>query len=291
MIFVRGFKFLFLCMVVEIFSMPIMHAQLGRLHSAEDKFNLALRRTADQLLRASGDSTSRIPAVKQTAENTWRVYIHQPFVYEALAPMLQASIEQYGIKEGYQVAIRQCETDIIDLGFHQQDFLQDSMIPCGGREQPEGCHYIEVTFSENGNRPTWASSSLMLGFALLAGAGAYWLYRRNTTNHSPIVESSEGEWLSFGQSRLHITRQVLECKGVHYPLTYRETKLLKLFATYPGQLLERDYILQQVWADEGVQVGRSIDMFVSRLRKKIKPDPTVGIVAVHGLGYRLDTGV
>lgn len=66
--------------------------------------------------------------------------------------------------------------------------------------------------------------------------------------------------------------------------------MLCLFASSPNQLLERDFILQQVWADEGVLVGRSVDMFVSRLRKKLALDPSIGIVAVHGVGYRLETG-
>ena len=73
-------------------------------------------------------------------------------------------------------------------------------------------------------------------------------------------------------------------------LTFRETKLLRLFATNPDRLLERDVILRQVWADEGVLVGRSVDVFVSRLRKKLAADPSVGIAAVHGVGYRLETG-
>lgn len=73
-------------------------------------------------------------------------------------------------------------------------------------------------------------------------------------------------------------------------MTFRETKLLRLFASSPDQLLEREFILNQVWADEGVLVGRSIDVFVSRLRKKIAADPSIGIVAIHGVGYRLETG-
>ena len=58
--------------------------------------------------------------------------------------------------------------------------------------------------------------------------------------------------------------------------------------SHPGQLLERERILREVWADEGILVGRSVDMFVSRLRKKLAADPTVGIAAVHGVGYRLE---
>ena len=75
---------------------------------------------------------------------------------------------------------------------------------------------------------------------------------------------------------------------MRHELTFREAKLLRLFASNPGELLERDQILQQVWEDEGVQVTRSVDVFISRLRKKLVADPSVGIVAVHGVGYKLE---
>jgi DNA-binding response OmpR family regulator len=47
--------------------------------------------------------------------------------------------------------------------------------------------------------------------------------------------------------------------------------------------------LKKVWEDEGVITGRSLDMFVSKLRKKLSNDPHVQIAGVHGKGYRLET--
>jgi DNA-binding response OmpR family regulator len=105
------------------------------------------------------------------------------------------------------------------------------------------------------------------------------------------MPASGGEnWISFGQTRLDVANQLMVCQGVQQHLTFRETKLLRLFAENPDRLLERDYILQQVWADEGILVGRSIDVFVSRLRKKLAADATLSIVAVHGIGYRMAVG-
>lgn len=52
--------------------------------------------------------------------------------------------------------------------------------------------------------------------------------------------------------------------------------------------MERDSIIQQVWADEGVLVGRSVDVFVSRLRKKLADDTSVVLAVVHGIGYRME---
>lgn len=272
--------------------------------SSPDQINLALRRTADGLLRLSGDDTSRIPAVEQAGANVWRVRLEQPFSYEQLPALLQASLDRHGIRQTYNVAVRRCEDAVIDLGYHQLDFLQkradssaeqeETNVACAGRAMPEGCHFIEITFLEtDGNTPFWAGKSWILGL-ILSGLAGFWFFRRRKTEPATpaISEPADGkiDWLEFGNSRLDVAGQILVCGGLRQTLTFRETKLLRLFADSPDRLLERDFILRQVWADEGVLVGRSVDVFVSRLRKKLAADPTVGIVAVHGVGYRLETG-
>jgi hypothetical protein len=259
-----------------------------------DDINLALRRTADQLLRAVGDTSTRILPVEQTNERTWRVFVNQSFEYKYLAPILQASLDQYEIKQPYQVTVRECETSVIDLGYHQKDLLKDSIIPCGTRVMPEGCHYIEVTFTgPKSVKSFWAGNNkfiFALIFLLLIGGVITWwqLNRRRAKTLDTTLNGHEAKWIPFGQSSLHVSSPILNSGGIRHQLTYREAKLLRLFATHPGELLERDQILQQVWEDEGVQVTRSVDVFISRLRKKLVADPSIGIVAVHGVGYKLE---
>jgi Transcriptional regulatory protein, C terminal len=259
-----------------------------------DNVNLALRRTADGLLRASGDSSSRIPAIEQTAAQTWRINLSQAFQYDSLPGLLEASLHLYSIDQTYNVAVRRCFDKNIVLGYHQADVQNPkSETPCMGREMPEGCHYIEVSFIQQAEQlPLWHKKSAFL--MLVLGGLAVWLWfnRRKPkpeTNEASVT-TPDAEWLLFGQSRLDVAGQTLICNGITQTLTFREAKLLRLFAANPNHLLERDTIIQQVWADEGVLVGRSVDMFVSRLRKKLAADPSVGIVAVHGVGYRLETG-
>jgi hypothetical protein len=273
---------------------PVSETTSGDFSS--EKVNLALRRTADGLLRAMGDSTSRIPAIEHADANTWRVRLDQPFQYEQLPGLLQASLELHGIRRPYEVAIRDCSDGTIDLGYHQADVVyppDNGTVPCSGRDMPEGCHYIEVEFSETSQSSTfWA---IKYGVLLLAMGGivGFWFARRQKPKSGPVADApavGETDWLEFGHSRLDVSGQILVCAGVSHPLTFRETKLLRLFASNPDRLLERDEILRQVWADEGVLVGRSVDVFVSRLRKKLAGDGSLGIVAVHGVGYRLETG-
>lgn len=250
-----------------------------------EKINLALRRTADGLLRAAGDSTSRIPAVEQTAANAWQLRLDRDsFRYDLLPGLLQAALEVHGIRRPYQVAVRCCADETIDLGFHQTDFTENQSVPCATRALPEGCHFIEITFLGDGPKQgAWASKAAVICL-FLAGMGAFWFFQRQ--KRTPAAVGDERA-LRFGNSRLDVAGQVLICGDLRQTLTFREAKLLRFFAERPDQLLERDAIVREVWADEGVLVGRSVDMFVSRLRKKLAADPSVAIVAVHGVGYRL----
>ena len=54
------------------------------------------------------------------------------------------------------------------------------------------------------------------------------------------------------------------------------------------QVVERDVIMKAIWEDDGYFVARSMDVFISKLRKYLAPDPSVNIKNVHGVGYRLE---
>ena len=71
-------------------------------------------------------------------------------------------------------------------------------------------------------------------------------------------------------------------------LTDKESKVLELLHKDFGELIPRDTLMQEVWINEGVITGRSLDMFISKLRKKLSIDPDLRITNIHGKGYRLE---
>ena len=73
-------------------------------------------------------------------------------------------------------------------------------------------------------------------------------------------------------------------------LTDKEYKILELLNKNFGVLIPRETLMQKIWINEGVITGRSLDMFVSKLRKKISSDPDLRITNVHGKGYKLESG-
>lgn len=257
-----------------------------------EQVNLALRRTAHYLLAEAGDSTSRIAAVRQTAAHAWSIRLEQAFDYDRLPALLQASFEQHGIGPEYNVTVLRCIDAELQLGYNARDYVENNAAPCGGRDLEAGCYDIEVSFpalADPAQPPAYAAWAPALGGLLLVFLYAAWSTRRRRTPPAPAEpDAAESGWLPFGHSRVHLARQLLICGEKRHALTYREAKLLHLFAAHPNEVLERAHILQNVWADEGVLVSRSVDVFVSRLRKMLRDDPSVSIAAVHGLGYRLE---
>ena len=80
--------------------------------------------------------------------------------------------------------------------------------------------------------------------------------------------------------------------ALHHPqqektLTQREADLLLYFVENQGQVLKRSDILVKIWGDDDYFLGRSLDVFISRLRKYLKPDEAISIENIHGVGFRL----
>ena len=71
-------------------------------------------------------------------------------------------------------------------------------------------------------------------------------------------------------------------------LSKKECELLAIFVVNPNQIIKRDELTKRVWEDHGVFVGRSLDTYISKLRKKLKDDKTIKFTNVHGVGYKLE---
>ena len=69
-------------------------------------------------------------------------------------------------------------------------------------------------------------------------------------------------------------------------LTLKEAELLRFFASNPNRVLSRNEILEKVWGSDDYFLGRSLDVFISRLRKYLTDDPGIKIINLHGVGFR-----
>jgi two-component system response regulator VicR len=77
----------------------------------------------------------------------------------------------------------------------------------------------------------------------------------------------------------------LTCPEEQFSLTLKEGQLLRLFCLRPNQLLKREEILNTLWGDDDYFMGRSLDVFISRLRKYLRHDTTLSLENVHRVGF------
>ncbi len=106
-------------------------------------------------------------------------------------------------------------------------------------------------------------------------------------DHSIITEPLE-ELPTLGKFLFDVKDQRLLLGSEEISLTEKEYKILELLNQNFGELIPRETLMQKIWIDEGVITGRSLDMFVSKLRKKLSGDPELRITNVHGKGYKLE---
>jgi len=93
------------------------------------------------------------------------------------------------------------------------------------------------------------------------------------------------ELLTFGSFELDKTNLLLRQGGKEIILTYRETELLEYFVKQAGRLLTREQILETLWGGNDYFAGRSLDVYISKLRKYLSADPGVRIENRHGVGF------
>jgi hypothetical protein len=77
-------------------------------------------------------------------------------------------------------------------------------------------------------------------------------------------------------------------KATEISLSKKECELLAIFVAHPNQIIKREDLMKQVWEDNGVFVGRSLDTYISKLRKKLQTDESIKLTNVHGVGYKLE---
>ena len=92
----------------------------------------------------------------------------------------------------------------------------------------------------------------------------------------------------LGKMEFFQDKQILKFGNDNISLTTKENQVLQILASSPNETLSRERLQKEVWEDEGVLVGRSLDVFISKLRKKLELDPNLKIVNVHGKGYKLE---
>jgi hypothetical protein len=307
---------LFISVICAAFSM-----------TGNDDFDISrrevlLRRIGHELLLQSGDSKSRVLPVKKIADDEYQISFENELTFQpdSLVNTTRRVLASDPGARDYIVNVLNCGNSSVAYGYAISRNQKDDIIACLGRVQPRACYLINITFQPKGTNT--AKYVYLLGsLTLFAFMGFIFLRpgkpqnvlpedqsdtiedqstsiehqspsikngstsvedQPKTPQHQPTSMFTLGSVLFDAQHRqLLVNEKTIDLTGT-------ETRVLGIFALSPNETIERSRLQKEIWEDEGVIVGRSLDMFISKLRKKLEVDPAVKIVVIRGKGYRLE---
>lgn len=108
--------------------------------------------------------------------------------------------------------------------------------------------------------------------------------RRSNKERAHSVEEIT---FNIGRYTFNSDTQVLVCGGAEQKLTTKESQLMRLLCVHKNDVLDRNFALKTIWQDDNYFNGRSMDVYIAKLRKYLKDDSKVEIVNVHGKGFKL----
>ncbi|MCH7414843.1 response regulator transcription factor [Belliella sp. R4-6] len=100
-------------------------------------------------------------------------------------------------------------------------------------------------------------------------------------------ETNNLKTLTFGDFTLHYDEQQIEGPSGKHKLTSKENELIRLLAAEMNKLVNRSHALKQIWGDDSYFNARSMDVYLSKIRKILKEDPKVQIITIHGEGFKM----
>ncbi|MDB5122163.1 MAG: transcriptional regulator [Mucilaginibacter sp.] len=272
---------LFSCAICATFSM-----------AGNDDFDISrrevlLRRIGHELLLQSGDSTSRVLPVKKIAENEYQIRFENDLTFQpdSLVNTTRRLLAKDPLTRDYVVNVLTCGTDSVAFGYAISKNKKDDIVPCMGRKQPTACYMINIKFKPTGINA--ARNGYLLGsLPFLAFVG--FIFFRSLKQRRALPDGQYTDMLTLGAVLFDAKNRKLIINGNTIDLTGTETRVLRIFALCPNEIIERGRLQKEIWEDEGVIVGRSLDMFISKLRKKLELDPNINIVVIRSKGYKLE---
>ena len=281
-------------LLIWIFILPI-HAQEETRENIDEKLTLiAMRMIGHEVLLSFGDSTSRVLPIEKE-DGRYKISFATKFMFnpDDMITTVDQAMKKAEISNRYLVEVANCETETVIYSYRMGNSAANSIIPCRERGQPEACYHIFITllppvktvepepFNDAGFSLGIPVIIGLLSISFLAFAGFIYFRRRNGEQ-----SSEQSHYISVGEYQFDPRNLELIRGNEKTELTGKEAELLLLLYDSANTTLDRETILKNVWGDEGDYIGRTLDVFISKLRKKLAADSNVKILNIRGVGYR-----
>jgi hypothetical protein len=279
----------------------------------EKQINVAMRMIGHEVLVSLNDCESRILPIEKNGQQ-YKIpfeselsFFPNSIVSSVFRVMMETNIAYH-----YVVEVEHCESQKIVHSFEIGNPNNTYMTPCGERALPRDCYSLLITLigtNANSNQLSVAKDSnsgataktsdiqdsffrnfinqkatfvitFLLIIPFLIGFAIYFFKKNKIKQPHPHL-------IKIGASQFDKKRKILSYADSSIELSHKESELLSLLFSAANKPLERELILQKVWGDEGNYIGRTLDVFISKLRKKLEADSSVKIINIRGVGYQL----
>lgn len=286
------YRYFLLVMFAGLVTLLTVYAS-GKLSNPgpeQTPYQAALRLVGHQLLLSAGDTKSRVLPIKELPGQKFQIRFENPVFLEpdSIFKIINKTFKLHSLPDQYTAEVLKCSDDEVVYSFVMSSLDSNNIIPCLGRTLPAQCYYIGIDFGSTTSQKSQILLLWAIGVVVLL-ITAFLLFRsRKAKIPSPTDQGINV--IKIGQFLFYPDQQHLQLNQERIVLTPKESKLLSILSLAPNKTIEREKLQKEVWENEGVIVTRSLDVFISRLRKKLEKDTSIRLTNVHGKGYKLELG-
>ncbi len=283
----RKFIYSFIVLAIVLVATSLFFNSDAENEEFSEIVKISFRDIGNQLLLSSNDSTSLILPVVALEKEKYRLSFENEFSFEpdSLVTIVKESFRKFDLPKFYRIEVYQCTDEEVAYSYEVKDAEANSIIPCRGRYLPKKCYFIEVRFTDKTDVVANMKLRVFLLIFIVFGLIQFRFYKRKKLDKGKL--SSE-KYDRIGSFQFYPMQHKLVKSAIEIPLSKKECELLAIFISKPNQIIKREELMKKVWEDNGVVVGRSLDTYISKLRKKLKDDTSIKLTNVHGVGYKLE---
>lgn len=246
--------------------------------------HIAVRAIGDELLTHADDLSSPVQPVQELDEQTLRLSFKDPIpINPDSLSMLAVKHINSEIAQRAIINVLDAESGKIVYGF-EINHLEPKEIPCLGRLLPVSEYYVDTSLY--GHKPLLLGLNAftfgIISFTFLSIALLGFSFFKET-----IYKPTDNTIIQVKGIKLDLETNQIIFNDKKIKLTNKEAQIFSILFKNEGRLVSRDYLTQEVWLKQGVVTSRSLDMYISRLRKKVKDLSNAEILNQHGKGYIL----
>jgi DNA-binding winged helix-turn-helix (wHTH) protein len=277
--------FTILLLAIAILGFLSFSDSSGKNKDFSERVKVVLREVGHQLLLSNKDSVSLVLPIKEVSKVKFSLSFQEELSFKPniLVDIVKEIFEKSSLPKEYRVEVIRCLDKEVAYSYEIHELEEQTIIPCSGRFLPKNCYTIEVRFLKDNSSNSWL---FYLFIPIILGI----IYNRFVVKEKEIniMEENNEDHSKFGSFRFYPKENKLIQEAKEIPLSKKECELLEIFVANPNQIIKREELTKRVWEDNGVFVGRSLDTYISKLRKKLKDDASIQLINIHGVGYKLE---